>query len=154
MKRPDIDDNLFDRLAAVAQRSGCELIHVARRGDTLQLVLDRPGGVTLAHCEAVSKDASALLDVEDYGGDRYLLEVSSPGLDRELYSAHDYQRFTGRRVRMTFLDGPTRSKQTRRGLLEEFDPEAGFVTFVDAEDRQTFRVPLDDIQTTRLEIEL
>ena len=154
MKRPDIDERLFELLSAAAERSQCELIHVALHGDTLQLILDRPDGVTLAHCEAVSRDASALLDVEDYGGDRYLLEVSSPGLDRELYSARDYERFTGRQVRMTFLGGPAHSKQTRSGLLEGFDADQGIVTFVDSQDQQTLQVPLDDIQTTRLEIEL
>lgn len=152
MKRPDIDDDLFEQLAGAARRSGCELIHVARRGDTLQLILDKPGGINLEDCEKVSRDASALLDLEDYGGQRYLLEVSSPGLDRELYSIADYERFAGRQVKMTFFGGPEKSKQTRRGLLESCDGES--VTFLDGQDNESVQIPLDDIQTTRLEIEL
>ncbi|MEM1248929.1 MAG: ribosome maturation factor RimP [Acidobacteriota bacterium] len=152
MKRPEIDDELFEQLAGAARRSDCELIHVARKGDTLQLILDKTGGITLEDCETVSRDASALLDLEDYGGQRYLLEVSSPGLDRELYSIADYERFVGRRVKMTFLGGPQRAKQTRRGLLESCDGQS--VTFVDGQNEQSHQIPLDDIQTTRLEIEL
>ena len=155
MPGQDIDPRILTELNAAAERAACELIHVSRRGDTLQLVLDHPDGVTLSHCVTVSRDASAMLDVEDFGGERYLLEVSSPGLDRELYSAKDYERFVGRPVRMTFLSGAKRRKETRIGRLEAFDFQAGgTVTFIDAQTQETLQVSLDDIKTTRLEVEL
>jgi ribosome maturation factor RimP len=59
-------------------------------------------GVSLGDCELVAKLAGAFLDVLDFGNGRYTLEVSSPGLDRQLYSARDYQRFVGRLAKVTF----------------------------------------------------
>lgn len=59
-------------------------------------------GVSLADCELVAKQASALLDVLDFGNGHYLLEVSSPGLDRQLYGPADYRRFLGRLARITY----------------------------------------------------
>ena len=66
----------------VAQAAGCELVHAELKGGVLRLFVDRPEGVTLADCQLVSRQVSALLDVLDFGTGRYVLEVSSPGLDR------------------------------------------------------------------------
>ena len=82
-------------MAAVAARSGCELLEIETRDRLLRLVVDRPEGVTIDDCQAVGRQISALLDVEDFGDSRYTLEVSSPGLDRKLYGPRDYERFQG-----------------------------------------------------------
>ena len=66
----------------IAEASGCELWHAEVKGGVLRLYLDKPEGVTLSDCEHVSKLVSAYLDVVDFGKSRYVLEVSSPGLDR------------------------------------------------------------------------
>jgi ribosome maturation factor RimP len=106
---PEIEAELAESAAA----AGCELIHAEWKGGLLRLVLDRPDaadspdtGVSLADCERVAKQASALLDVLDFGQGRYLLEVSSPGLDRQLYRPSDYRRFLGRLVRVTWEEEP------------------------------------------------
>src|SRR6185369_3709461 len=75
---------LQPELEAIAESAGCELVHVEIKGGVLRLFLDKPEGITLADCEHVSKLASAYLDVVDFGKSRYVLEVSSPGLDRQL----------------------------------------------------------------------
>ena len=98
-------------IEAVAQAAGCELVHAELKGGVLRLFVDKPEGVTLADCEHVSKLASAWLDVVDFGKSRYLLEVSSPGLDRLLVKARDYARFVGRKVRVTIEDPETRRKK-------------------------------------------
>jgi hypothetical protein len=77
-------------LAAIAESVGCELVRVEFKGGVLRLMLDRePGserlGVSHEDCANVSRQASALLDVVDFGPARYTLEVTSPGLDRPLY---------------------------------------------------------------------
>jgi ribosome maturation factor RimP len=102
---PEVEAELAESAAA----AGCELIHAEWKGGLLRLVLDRPdspdspdSGVSLADCERVAKQASALLDMLDFGQGRYLLEVSSPGLDRQLYRPSDYRRFLGRLVRVTY----------------------------------------------------
>jgi ribosome maturation factor RimP len=121
-------------IGEIAQAAGCELIHAEWKGGVLRLVLDRQArqapapegaateavvavteGVTLADCEHVAKQTSALLDVLDFGNGRYLLEVSSPGLDRQLYRPSDYQRFAGRLARVTYETAdPAEPGVTRR----------------------------------------
>src|SRR5579859_7741701 len=89
------------------------------------------GGVTLEDCANVSREVSTILDVENVvGGGEYLLEVSSPGLDRKLARAMDFQRFTGSRIKVMTHDpvGVTvKSKGNRHfeGKLESFDPASG-----------------------------
>ncbi len=122
----------------------------------LRLVLDRPDeGITLADCEAVSRQASAVLDVADFGRARYTLEVSSPGLDRELYGPKDYARFVGRLARVTFQAPEAKTKRTITGRLESFREEGGCeieVRIADTGERLV--LPLSQIQKARLEIEL
>src|SRR5690349_9446948 len=85
---------LTPELEQIATAAGCELLHVELKGGILRLVLDKPdGGVNLEDCQHVSKQASALLDVLDFGKSRYVLEVTSPGPDRQLYRPRDYERF-------------------------------------------------------------
>jgi len=77
-------------------------------------------GVTHADCEAVSRELSTILDVEDViGGGSYLLEVSSPGLDRKLSSAADFARFTGSRVKLMTRE-PVENNRHWEGRLEAF----------------------------------
>src|SRR5688572_18720905 len=91
-----LDAELVAELEQIAAAAGCQLENAEWKGGVLRLVLDRPeGGVGLTDCEQVSKQVSALLDVVDFGKNRYTLEVSSPGLDRQLYRPRDYARFTG-----------------------------------------------------------
>jgi ribosome maturation factor RimP len=94
-------------LADLVAATGCELVHAEWKGGALVLFIDRlPAGVSLADCEHVAKLASALLDVLDFGQGRYVLEVSSPGLDRQLYRPRDFERFLGRLVRVTYETPP------------------------------------------------
>jgi ribosome maturation factor RimP len=167
MSQTAIDAELEAELAAVAASSGCELAHVEFRGGTLRVFLDRPdGGVTLDDCSRVAREVSALLDVHDFGKRRYLLEVSSQGLDRELYGPRDYQRFRGRLIRASFeREG---HKQTVVGRLEEFrrldesasgkptngNADAGEISLISRDTGERFEIPLRDIRVARLEVEL
>lgn len=142
-------------LEEIAAARGCELLHAEFVGGVLRLVLDRPDGVGLADCEAVSKDASALLDVAEFGRARYTLEVSSPGLDRPFYRPSDYERFLGRRVRVRFRDPETGRRATVVGRLAEYRPEGGGeIELTETESKRDFRIRLADIELTRLTIEL
>ncbi|HVS65141.1 MAG TPA: ribosome maturation factor RimP [Thermoanaerobaculia bacterium] len=154
MTRNRIPPALEQELSAIAAEQGCELVHVAFKGGTLQIMLDHPDGVTLAHCEAVSKQASALLDLEDFGSGKYVLEVTSPGLDRPLYRPADYQKFLGRRVLVTFREGPERAKRTVGGTLESFDPDRQVANVREEDGGGELSIPLTDIQSARLQVEL
>lgn len=150
MATTTIQQELRDELAAVAADAGCELLEADFRGGVLRLVLDHPEGVTLAHCETVSRQASALLDVTDFGPGRYTLEVSSPGLDRRLYGARDYERFQGERVKVTWRS-PERGKHTIVGGLDAFRPEQGGALVVTAEDGTQHEIRINELVEARLE---
>jgi len=150
-----IDDQMLSEFAAVAASQGCEILQVERQGNILRVTLDHPEGVTLGHCEQVSREISALLDVSDYDTDRYVLEVSSPGLDRPLLRAADYERFQGHQVRVTRRHPETGRTQTLIGQLQSYRPEDGGRVVVETSDTgETHEVQLADIESARLEIEL
>jgi ribosome maturation factor RimP len=143
----------------IAEATGCELVHAELKGGTLRLFLDKPEGVSLADCEHVSKLVSAYLDVVDFGKGRYLLEVSSPGLDRQLYRPRDYERFLGRLARVALTEPATGARRTVVGRLQEFHPseasdEDGLVVVVDEKSGERTETRLRDIRSARLEIEL
>jgi ribosome maturation factor RimP len=93
-----------DRIQAIAARVAAdnklELVHVdvlgAERSPTVRIFIDKPDGVTHGDCSAVSREVGAVLDAEDFISSAYILEVSSPGLERQLYSLKDFERFAGK----------------------------------------------------------
>jgi len=92
----------------VAASEGLNLVDVEVKGGRsnplLRVYIDKAGGVTHADCQNVSEQMSALLDVEDPFPGSYLLEVSSPGLDRELTRPEDFSYFEGRRARLVLRE--------------------------------------------------
>jgi ribosome maturation factor RimP len=106
----------------VAATHGMEVVDVEFRGGgksrMLRLFIDKPGGVTHADCARISNEVGTILDVEDaVPGGSYVLEVSSPGLDRKLVKAADYQRFAGSRVRVSTRE-PLEGSRHFEGRLE------------------------------------
>lgn len=109
---------------------GLELADLELKGEgrrqVLRIFIDKPGGVTLDDCAEVSRDVSALLEVEDPIEGAYTLEVSSPGLDRPLKKPRDFERHIGRlvRIKTTALldpDGRGHARKTFVGELLGFD---------------------------------
>jgi len=152
---------IMPEIEQIAQTAGCELVHAEIKGGALRIFLDRPdGGVTLADCEQVSRQVSALLDVLDFGAGRYVLEVSSPGLDRQLYKPLDYERFAGRLARVTHEEPETGKKKTDvarlRGLrrAEGAADEEAAVLLEDGRTGEIREIPLKNVKLARLEIEL
>jgi ribosome maturation factor RimP len=118
----------LDKIRAIAGRvaatHGVELVEAELRGGgkarTLKITIDKPEGVTHEDCANVSREVSAILDVEDaVAGGSYTLEVSSPGLDRKLLRAEDYARFIGKRVKLMTRQ-PVNGNRHFEGRLESF----------------------------------
>jgi ribosome maturation factor RimP len=113
-------------VAPVCQAHGLELVDarfVTEHGAVLRVLIERPdqpagqSGVSLADCQAVSRDLSTVLDVEsDALPGRYRLEVGSPGLDRPLFSLRDFERFAGREVDVR-TNRPYAGRKRHKGLL-------------------------------------
>ena len=105
--------------------------------------------VSVADCSHVSRDLSALLDVEDFIPGAYTLEVSSPGLDRPLRSRADYERFAGR-CAVLVLREAVNGQTFFRGRLAGVDADAALL---DGEGGQRHRVPLELVTRANLEVE-
>jgi|SRR5579862_814018 len=125
-----------DRIRNIAERvagsSGLEVVDVEVRGSgsarMLRVYLDKPGasaddplgGVTHGDCADFSREFGTILDVEDaVPGGSYTLEVSSPGLDRKLAKAADFERFIGSRVKLMTRQ-PVHNNRHFEGRLESF----------------------------------
>ena len=102
---------LTELLSPVVADHGADLVDVevmgARGGRTLRLLVYREAGTSVEVCEAISREVADLLDLEDPLPGRYRLEVTSPGLDRPLVTDGDFNRASGRRLRIILADGGT-----------------------------------------------
>lgn len=121
---------LRERLIALSEpllaRLGYELVDLeyapGRRHALLRVFIDHPQGIGVEQCEQVSRELSALLDVEDPLPGAYTLEVSSPGLDRVLRTRAHFERFVGRRVWVE-LFAAREGRRRYTGRLEAVGPE-------------------------------
>jgi ribosome maturation factor RimP len=155
MNGATLDAALEAELEAAVVGLQCELVHAEWKGGILRLFVDREGGVRLEDCERVSRAVSPLLDALGFGNGRYVLEVSSPGLDRGLYKPRDFERFSGRLARIQFVNPETARKRTVVGRLGAVSPGGdGEVELVDRDNGELHRISLRNITTARLEVEL
>ena len=136
----------------VARSESLEVVDVEwkiGRQRFLRVYIDKPGGVSHSDCEAVSKQLSVILDLEDLvPGPRYILEVSSPGLDRKLLKPADYERFIGRLARIT-LDAPVENAKFFEGRLAGF---AGGIVQLEVQGRR-IDLPYAAIRKAQLVVE-
>ncbi|MGY4676956.1 ribosome maturation factor RimP [Pasteurella sp. P03HT] len=119
-----LEQKLQALLQASVEDLGCELwgIECQRSGRylTVRLYIDKEGGVTVEDCADVSRQVSAILDVEDPIADKYNLEVSSPGLDRALFTLAQYQRYIGQEI-VVHLRIPVLDRRKWQGKLEKIE---------------------------------
>ena len=150
-----LPSKLEEELAEIAAETGCEIAYTEFSGSHLRFFLDHPQGTTLEQCEVFSRQASTVLDREDFGSGRYVLEVSSPGLDRRLVRRADYTRFLGKLARVRFEQPGSGKKRTVVGVLDDFsNAGGGRIRLVVPESGEKVVVPLQSVEVARLEIEL
>ncbi len=150
--REEIAARVEELITPYVAAQGLEVVEVeyhqpGRGRGTLRIFLDKPGGITLDEITRMSRVIGELLDVHDVIGPSYTLEVSSPGLTRELKGDKDFIRFAGRRVRITSRR-PIAGRQVHRGILQGL--EAGEV-LVQVGSELT-RLPLEEIAKARLDL--
>ena len=119
-----LEQKLQDLLQDSVEDLGCELwgIECQRVGRylTVRLFIDKEGGVTVEDCADVSRQVSAVLDVEDPIADKYNLEVSSPGLDRPLFTLAQYTRYVGQEI-VVHLRIPVADRRKWQGELAKIE---------------------------------
>ncbi len=115
---------LTQLLTTVVTGLGYELVGIewdsSPRGRVLRIYIDVEGGITVDDCERVSTQVSALLDVEDPIAGAYLLEVSSPGLDRPLFTLDQYRRFINHMVQLR-LKLPLEGQRRFKGVIARIE---------------------------------
>lgn len=138
----------------VARELGYELVQVQMLTEhgqrLLRFTLDKPGGISINDCERFSRKIEPLLDAEDPIPYRYILDVSSAGLDRPLLKEQDYRRFVGRRIKVGFfapIQGRRRGTAVLLGLVEDSDR---LLVSLEMEDGTRLEVPMASISQARL----
>jgi ribosome maturation factor RimP len=142
-------EELTRLLEPTIEQLGYELadleLRLAGRDSLVRVFIDRPEGVGLEDCETVSRQVSAVLDVEDPVPGHYVLEVSSPGLDRKLTKPAHYRRYVGDDIRVQ-LRFPIEGRRKFRGRLTAASEE----TIQIEVDGQLHELPIATIDTARL----
>ena len=149
---------IIERIEKIASQItstiGLELVHVdiggTKRDAVVRIYIDKDGGVTIDDCSAVSRGIEDVLDTEDFIPSRYVLEVSSPGIERELYSRSDFMKFAGQLAKVK-LKIEIEGQRTFVGTITEVAGER-----ITLEDRTKGAVSFDyaDVDKANLKIDL
>ncbi|MCS7234828.1 MAG: ribosome maturation factor RimP [Armatimonadota bacterium] len=153
MRREDVARRVHELAQAITDRLGVELVDVEVTGEgvrtVVRVLVDREGGVSVEECARVSEMLSRQLDLEDPIQHRYTLEVASPGLDRPLRRAGDFDRFAGRLAEVV-TNQPVEGQRKFVGRLGGL--VAGRVV-LRLPDGRELRVPLGEVAEARLRVD-
>lgn len=152
MSKKHIESTISKFLQPIMQEYQHELVDVeyVKEGATwyLRVYIDKPGGITVLDCEKVSRTLEAILDEEDPIKGAYILEVSSPGLDRPLKKEADFNRAKGKVIEIKLFQAIDKQKEFQ-GELQDFKDDV--VTIITG-DNETLSFDLKDIAIARLAI--
>lgn len=150
----DVKEKLAELAAPVAVACGVDVVDVELSGSgrkaILRVFIDKENGVTLGDCEAFSRAFSAVLDVEDPLRSAYVLEVSSPGLDRPLKRLADFQSSLGKLARVVTKE----SVDKQNFFIGRIREVRGNVITLTVSDDKTIDIPFEEISKARLELEI
>lgn len=142
--------DILEKISRDIEELGYELVHAefAQQGKQplLRIYIDAPGGIRVDDCETVSNRVGVILDVEDPIHSKYVLEVSSPGLDRPLVRPEHFQRFVGDKARIVMA----RKMLGRKHFMGKMT-KAGDSCVTIAIDGDHFELPYEDMKSARLE---
>ena len=152
MKNDALVNEIYEMVKPIADELNYDIYHVEyvkENGELyLRIYIEKDGGITLSDCEALSRRVSDLMDEKDPIKDPYFLEVSSPGLNRTLFTEEHYKRFIGREVMVKFtksVDG----KKNIKGILKEVNEDSIVV-----EADPLINIPKDKIKSVNIEGEI
>jgi ribosome maturation factor RimP len=153
-RRESLESKLTTLAEQVAASMGLEVVLAEIKGggnrSIVRIFIDQPDGISLSDCERFSKRFSVLLDVEDFVPFSYVLEVSSPGLNRPLVKEKDFVRFSGKSARVRTLL-PVEGQKNFRGRI--LGANGGWLSLETAPGKQV-EIALKDIEKANLVIEI
>ena len=149
-KREIYEQKTEELVLPIVEEHQFELVDVeyVKEGSSwyLRAYIDKPGGITVDDCEAVSRQLSDLLDEKDFIDDAYILEVSSPGLGRPLKKDKDFARSIGETVELRTFRAVEHEKEFT-GILRDFDKDK---LVIELEDNVVMDFARDNIALVRL----
>ena len=152
MKNDALVTQIYEMVKPIADELNYEIYHieyVKENGEYyLRIYIEKEGGITLNDCEALSRRVSDLMDEKDPIAEAYFLEVSSPGLNRTLFTEAHYKRFVGREV-MVKLAKAIDGKKSIKGILKEVNEENIIV-----ETDTLISIPKEKIKSANIEGEI
>lgn len=153
MYREDVVSRLRESVGTYLGSQGLELVDLIYRQEAgdyhLRFLVDRPeGGISLGECARLNKEIGSILDAEDMLQARYILEVSSPGLDRSLKTRSDFQRCLNKEARF-FLNTQVAGKIEHAGIIRQAKDESVSVETKDG----IIEIPLSGINKAKQIIE-
>lgn len=125
---------------------GVEFVRAGKHS-TLRVYIDSPDGISVDDCADVSHQASAILDVEDPINNEYFLEVSSPGMERPFFKAHQYAAYVGEQAAVE-LTAPLQGKRKFKGVISKV--EDNDIAFVLLGSDESFTVSVRNIKKAHL----
>lgn len=151
-------NSIDSRIRNIAERAtdekGLEFVHLelagTKRNQVVRIYIDKPGGVTVEDCSDVSRSVEAAMDVDDFMPSPYVLEVSSPGLDRELYSLADFRKFTGSKAKAKVRDADGNAKSYNGRILAVDGDE---ITFEDRSEGEV-KFPYSSVAKANLKFDI
>lgn len=152
MTKGSIPQAIEDLADPVIRAQGLELVDIEYKKEGknwfLRLFIDKEGGVNVEDCKTVSKMIEDMIEVEDLIKAQYILEVSSPGLERPLKKEADFLRYRGKMIQVSTYS-PIDSRKKFKGVIENYENET---LFLKSED-QIVEIPIGNLASARLEIE-
>ena len=152
MGKGSVTESIEELVTPITEENRLELVDVEYKKEGknwfLRIYIDKEGGVTVDDCTRVSREIEDLIDVEEVVPTSYVLEVSSPGLDRPLKKEKDFLRFKGKRAHVTTYT-PIHEQKNFKGKIRDFQED---ILFLDI-DSQSVEIPKNQIAKARLEIE-
>ena len=154
MQSDTLGEKIREIAARAAEKWAVELVHCqmagSKRNPTVRIFIDKPTGVTVEDCANVSRDMEISLDMEDLIPSSYVLEVSSPGIERGLFSLEDFRKFSGQNVRVKIKE-PLDGQRNFTGKIVSIQAEQ--VVLKD-NTRGEVRIPYADIAKANLVVDL
>lgn len=154
MSGNSVEEQIREIAIRVAVENDFEFVHSeitgTKRNLTVRIFIDKQGGVTIEDCSAYSRKIEAVFDVGDIIPTAYLLEVSSPGLERELYSVKDFVRYIGHLAKVK-THQPINGQRNFKGKIVSVENEE--IIFADKTSGEV-RFPYSAVAKANLEIDL
>jgi ribosome maturation factor RimP len=154
MQSRSIEERIKEIAKKATADNGVEFVHLelagTKRNQVVRVFADKEGGINIEDCSKVSRSIEAEMDADDFMPGTYVLEVSSPGLDRELYSLADFEKFAGNLAKVKMrpdFEGP---KSLNGMIVSVLDGDIVF----DDRTAGTLTIPYESVAKANLKVDI